>query len=246
MQNISVSRMQGNPLKKYMARAVGSERYIDLVKYEIITCLFRNFPGALGILLRRKTYGWIIGKYGKGTVFFEGITLRCPKQLHIGNNVLIDEGVYFDIKSDKAFVEIGSSSQIMRGVSFESGYEGFIHLGENAFIGPYTILNGQGGLKIGKNALIAGHCYIVAGNHDYSDISRPINRQNFISKGIVLEDDVWLGAGVKILDGVKIGKGSVISAGAVVNQNVEPYSIMGGVPAKFIKSRLKNLKKAEK
>lgn len=61
------------------------------------------------------------------------------------------------------------------------------------------------------------------------------------SKGIVIEDDCWLGTGVKILDGVTIGKGSVIGAGAVVTKNIPSYSVAVGVPAKVISKRDSNL-----
>jgi acetyltransferase-like isoleucine patch superfamily enzyme len=237
VKNVSVSLMEGRPLQKYMARAVGSRRLRDFIKYEIAACLLRSFPGAAGIFLRQKLYPFLLGSYGRGTVFMEGVALRCPRRLHAGEGVVIDERVYFDIKSEEAEVRIGARSQIMRGVSFETGYEGFVCIGEDVFVGPYTILNGQGGLEIGKNVLIAGHCYLVAGNHDFSDINRPINQQDFISKGIVLEEDVWLGAGVKVLDGVRIGKGAMISAGAVVTKDVVPYSIMAGVPAHLIRER---------
>ena len=240
VRNISVTQMSGNPLHKYMARAIGSRRCWDLLKYEIAIVFLCRLPGAAGIFLRQKYYKALLGEYGKGAIFLPDITLRCPKGLHVGPETVIDERVYFDIKSEKAEVRIGGRSQIMRGVSFETGYEGFVHIGEESFVGPYTILNGQGGLKIGRHALIAGHCYLVAGNHDISDVSRPIIEQDFISRGIVIEDNVWLGAGVKVLDGVRIGEGAVIAAGAVVNRDVPKFAIAGGVPAKTIKSRLKD------
>ena len=238
VSNVSVTRMSGSPVQKYMLRSVGSQNCADLIKYEIAVFLFSRFPGAAGIFLRQKFYKLLLGEYGRGAVFLQDVTLRCPRRLYVGEETVIDERVYFDIKSEKAEVRLGPRSQIMRGVSFETGYEGFIHIGKESFVGPYTILNGQGGLEIGKYALIAGHCCLIAGNHDISDTTRPITQQDFISRGIVIEENVWLGAGAKILDGVRIGTGSVIAAGAVVNCSVEPYSIMAGVPARLMKRRL--------
>lgn len=237
IQNTSVTDMPGGALEKYMARAVGSSRYRDLLAYEVSNALFRNMSGVFGIFFRRLVYGRLLGAFGKKSVVFEGVTIRCPGRLQLGNHVVVDQGTYFDIKSDRAGVKVGDKCQIMRGVGFETGYDGFVHLGDKVFVGPYTILNGQGGIEIGHNSLIAGHCYLVAGNHVFSDPDTPIQEQGFVSKGIVLEEDVWLGGGVTVLDGVRIGKGAVVSAGAVVTRSVEPFSVMAGVPARLVKKR---------
>jgi acetyltransferase-like isoleucine patch superfamily enzyme len=99
-------------------------------------------------------------------------------------------------------------------------------------------LYGHGkGLVIGNNVLIAGHCLIIPANHIFTRKDIPINKQGTESKGIIIEDDVWIAAGCQILDGVTIGKGAIIAAGSVVNKSVDAYSIVGGVPAVFIKSR---------
>lgn len=237
LENISVVRMQGGALQKYMRRVVGCSSFSKLIKYEFITTFFRSFPGAAGIFLRQKLYRWFLGSIAGNVVLSDGITIRCPESLHIGAGTFIDERVCFDIKSDKAKVEIGAGCQVMRGVSFETGYEGNVSIASDSFIGSYSILNGQGGLTIGKKVLIGAHCCLVAGNHDYSDITLPIADQGFISSGIVLEDGVWLGAGVRVLDGVTIGSGAIVAAGAVVTKDVPPMTIVGGVPAKVIKKR---------
>ena len=233
----TVARNEGGALKKYMARAVGSDKISTLIGYELATLFFSNFPGAAGIILRKLFFRQLLGEFGAGVVLSRGVTLRCPGRLFLGEGTLIDEGVFFDIKSADATVRLGGRNQIMHGVHFETGYHGSVTVGDDSFIGAYTILNGQGGIEIGKNALIAGHCHIVAANHVYEDPERPINDQGFILKGIRIEDDVWLGAGVKVLDGVTIGKGSVCAAGAVVHRNVPPNTVVGGVPAKPIGTR---------
>ncbi|WP_247744032.1 acyltransferase [Shimia sp. R9_3] len=239
-QNFSNNRLQPgkqSALKNYQQRIVGSERFFDLLKYEACTLFLMNLPGALGLLLRQKIYRALIGKLGKSVVISRGVTLRCPQRLSLEEGTLVDENTVFDIKSTEASVSVGAESQIMSGVRFETGYEGSITVGSNSFVGAYTILNGHGGLTIGDNALIAGHCHIIAGNHGFADLNTPMISQGVNCLGIHIEDDVWLGSGVRVLDGVRIGHGSIISAGAVVTQNVEPYSIMGGVPAKLIRKR---------
>ncbi len=233
-----VTELSGSALRKYMLRAVGSSRYRDLIGYELAATFCRNFPGAAGILLRRLVYRHLLGACGKGSHFFDNVVIRCPKRLFVGAGTVVDHGAFFDIKSDRAKVELGNRCQITNGVLFETGYEGEVRLGDGVYVGAYTILNGHGGLEIGDNSLIGGHCHLVAGNHIFADPDRPIQEQGFLSKGIVIEEDVWLGGGVTVLDGVRVGKGSVVSAGAVVTRSVEPYSVVAGIPARRMRGRV--------
>ncbi|MCB9079909.1 MAG: acyltransferase [Anaerolineaceae bacterium] len=117
-------------------------------------------------------------------------------------------------------------------------YKGEIEIGDNCSINPFCVIYGHGGVKIGNDVLIATHTVIIPSNHNFSSLDRPIRLQGNTSKGIIIEDDVWIGAGCKILDGVIIGKSSIVAAGSVVNKSIEPYSIVGGVPAKLIRKRL--------
>ncbi len=131
---------------------------------------------------------------------------------------------------------IKEKSEILYGVIFMT-YGGNITIGKNCSINPYTILYGHGNLIIGDNVLIAGHCIIIPSNHNFSDLKIPINLQGETKKGIIINDNVWIAAGCRILDGVTIGEGAIIAAGSVVNKNVLPYTIVAGVPAKLIKNR---------
>ena len=115
--------------------------------------------------------------------------------------------------------------------------DGFIKIGENSSINPFCVLLGYGGITIGSNVRIAAGSYLIAFNHNFDDIKTPIAKQGNNKKGIVVEDDVWIGAGVKILDGVTIGTGSVIGANSTVTKNIPPFSVAVGTPAKVIKIR---------
>lgn len=119
-----------------------------------------------------------------------------------------------------------------------------IKVGNNVFIGRNcTISTSQSGksqIILGDNIMLAERVQIIGGNHAFERIDIPINQQGEGKQGkIIIEDDVWIGASSIILTGVIIGKGSIIGAGSVVTKSVEPYSIVGGNPAKFIKSRMK-------
>jgi acetyltransferase-like isoleucine patch superfamily enzyme len=121
-----------------------------------------------------------------------------------------------------------------------SPYGGRIEIGERVFVGSYSVIYGHGGVKIGNDVMIAAHCTIVPANHTFSDPEKTILSQSVTKLGIQIQDSVWIGTGVRVLDGVVIGHGSVIGAGAVVTKSIPPMSIAVGVPARVIRSRLNN------
>ena len=116
---------------------------------------------------------------------------------------------------------------------------GYIKIGDNCTINSFCYINGNGGVEIGDNVRIAPQCVIVSVNHKFEDIDVPIYMQGVSTKKIIIEEDCWLGANVKVLAGVHIGKGCVIGAGSVVTHDIEPFSVAVGVPARIIKSRNK-------
>lgn len=116
-------------------------------------------------------------------------------------------------------------------------YGGNIEIGDNCIINYFDVLYGHGNLKIGNYVMFAAHCVVVPASHGFSDITTPIALQSLTKKGIAINDDVWVGAGVKILDGINIGKGSVIGAGSVVTKSLPEYSVAYGVPAKVVSNR---------
>ncbi len=158
------------------------------------------------------------------------------RSVSIGRHVRIARSAKIDSQGGK--IAIQSKSEILHGVLL-LGYGGKIFIGEKCSINPYTIIYGHGnGTIIGNNVLIAGHCMIIPNNHVFDDKTKPINTQGGVSKGIIIEDDVWLGHGCSVLDGIKIGKGSIIGSGSVVNKDIPPFSIAAGVPVKIISTRL--------
>ncbi|MEY4573239.1 MAG: hypothetical protein RLZ10_2523 [Bacteroidota bacterium] len=178
----------------------------------------------------------ILKKYFTAVFCFTRFKRIDSNSIRVGKNNRIHKSVVID-NAQHGKISIGSNNEILNGCILMS-YGGSITIGDNCSINPYTILYGHGkGLIIGNNVLIAGHCLIIPANHIFYNIEIPINQQGIESKGIHIEDDVWIGAGCQILDGVVIGRGSVIGAGSVVNKNIEPYSIAVGNPARVIKKR---------
>lgn len=133
-------------------------------------------------------------------------------------------------------LRIGSHSLIDRGVVIRT-YGGRVEIGSLTTIGPYSCIYGGGDLIIGNGVRMGPSSSIIAGNHVFSDLDTPIYLQGVNCQGIEISDNVWIGAGVTILDGVKIGEGAIIAAGAVVSKSIPAMTVVGGVPAMFLKSR---------
>lgn len=116
-------------------------------------------------------------------------------------------------------------------------YGGDIVVGRNTSFNPYCVVYGHGGLRIGSGVRIAAQTVIVPANHGFDDPLAPIGEQPLSKRGIIIGDDVWLAAGVRVLDGVTIADGCVIAAGAVVARSTEPGGIYAGVPARLLRLR---------
>lgn len=118
----------------------------------------------------------------------------------------------------------------------------YISNGKNVSIGYCCQINENvflQGAKIGNFVMIAADVAILSSDHNYFSIEQPMILQGKgIEKYVTIEDDVWIGRSVIVLPGLTVGKGSIIGAGAVVTKNVEPYSIVGGIPAKLIRKRM--------
>ncbi|WP_439816316.1 acyltransferase [Zavarzinia sp. CC-PAN008] len=127
-------------------------------------------------------------------------------------------------------ITLGPRAMVLQGAIIAT-YGGNIRIGRNVGINPYCVLYGHGGLTIGDDVLIAAHTIIIPANHRFERTDVPINAQGIRARGVVIEDDVWLGARVTVLDGVRIGRGAVVAAGAVVTKDVAPMTIVAGVPA---------------
>jgi len=114
---------------------------------------------------------------------------------------------------------------------------GDIVLGKNSFVGSFSVIGSNDLVKIGSDVMIAQSVSIRDTDHQFGKKEVPMNTQGITTAPVIIEDDVWVGYGAVITKGVRIGKGAIIGANAVVTKNVEPYSIMGGVPAKLIRYR---------
>lgn len=209
-------------------------------KERLVTTVFGGIPNIfLGKKLRNFVYRSLLNHIGQSVNIQHFVELIGTPWIKIGNQVSLLKGVQINaLGHPNNKVDIKDRARLERGVDIRSLHDTHIIIDENAYIGPYVTISGTGDIKIGKNCLIAPHCGIFANNHVFVDPTIPIGEQGITRKGIVIEDDCWLGHNVTVLDGVIIGKGSIIGAGSVVNRNIPPFSIAVGTPARIIKNRL--------
>jgi acetyltransferase-like isoleucine patch superfamily enzyme len=133
-------------------------------------------------------------------------------------------------------IKIGNNCEI-HPFSMLLTHGGDIHLGDNCSVNPFTIIYGCGGAYIGNNVRIAAHVMIVPENHNPGTDAIPLRLSGNTRKGIRIEDNVWIGAGAKILDGVSVGRNAVIGAGSVVTRSVPANATVVGVAARVLTTR---------
>ena len=224
-------------LQKYRQLIVGQKGWWFLLKYELINLLFSWLPGALGLWLRGVFYPFLLGRAGKNVSFGANIVLRHPKKIFIGDNVIIDSNCVLDAKGeDNEGIFIDDGVFIGRN-SILSCKNGSIYLKNQVNIGFNCEIMSASSVTVGEKALIAAYSYLIGGDHEFSLSNRAVLDQERKSIGIELEEGVWLGAGVKVLDGVKIGRNAIIGAGAVVTKDIPENSVAVGNPARIKKKR---------
>ena len=111
------------------------------------------------------------------------------------------------------------------------------NIGDSANIGFNCEVFSGSRVTIGRSVLMAAYCYVIGGDHDFSDPAAAVLDQTRTSAGVTIGDGVWMGAGAKILDGVTLGDHAVIGAGAVVRESVAASSIAVGIPARVVATR---------
>ena len=209
----------------------------NITKYDLLLIILSKFKQTIRgffykIELKKSTGILFVGKK---------CNLKHCNKITLGKSVSIEDFVEINALSKKG-VSIGDNVTIKKGTIIEcTGVirelgEG-ITIGNNVGISQNCFIQVRGKVTIGNYVIFGPNVSLFSENHNYSNSDKPIMEQGATRKGVVIEDDVWVGTRSVILDGVKIGKGSIIAAGSVVTTDVEPYSIYGGVPAKLIKKR---------
>jgi acetyltransferase-like isoleucine patch superfamily enzyme len=209
----------------------------NLAMYDIILLLYSKFFSLLrGFILK------ITLKESKGLIFLgKRSKISFRNKISMGKTITIGDNVEINGLS-KHGIKIGDNVSILKNTIIEC--TGVIrHLGESLVIGNNVgiaqncFIQVRGKVDIGNNVIFGPNVSIFSENHIFKNPNLPVNAQGESRKGVKIGNGVWIGTRAVILDGVTVGENSIIAAGSIVNKDVMPYSIIGGVPARLIKMR---------
>ncbi len=222
-------------IRLYLSRQASSNvRYF----YEqFVIAALGWIPTIVGIAVRSVCYKLILRMDGFAAIE-NNVRLRFANFIRLGSGSYLDSGVYLHACPNG--IEIGRGTLVMHNAilhvyNFRGMPQSGIRIGCDSLIGEGSIIRGQGGVQIGDRVYTSPLTQIIAVNHVFDDPQRPFIEQGITAQGIVIEDDVWIGAGAIITDGVRVGKGAVVAAGAVVTRDVSAHTVVGGTPAKLIR-----------
>jgi acetyltransferase-like isoleucine patch superfamily enzyme len=224
-----------NSISLYISRQASN--FWRYLLEQTLYALFSWIPTPLGMLLRGIFYRLILKIEGWAAIE-NNVRLRFADQIRLGNGSYLDQGTY--LHACPGGIEIGARTLVMHGAvlhvyNFRKLPHAGITIGKNSLVGEYTVIRGQGGVRIGDRVYTSPFSQLIAVNHVFDDPSRPFVDQGITAEGIVVEDDVWIGSGAIITDGVRVGEGAIVAAGSVVTKDVPPHTVVGGVPAKVIR-----------
>lgn len=170
-----------------------------------------SYSGYINII-RHHLFSWKFESSGRRCSLESNVRIKGNCRVRMGDRVVLRSGVFI------------------------SG-DGTLTIGSNTCVNENTIIAVSKDISIGRNCLIAARVYILDVDHEYSNRLTPICMQGYRTEPVSIGDDVWIGTQTVILKGVNIGDGAIVAANSVVTRDVEPYSIVGGSPAKLIKYR---------
>ncbi len=222
-------------LSLYLSRQASSPaRY---VLEQALTGLFGWIPTPIGMGARAAAYRLMLRMQGIAAIE-RGVRIRFASHITLGHGAYLDQNVY--LHACPGGIHIGQHSLVMHGsvlhvYNFRDLPHAGIWIGEHSLVGEYNVIRGQGGVRIGDRVYTSPMVQLVAVNHVFDDPSKPFIEQGITAEGITIEDDVWIGSGAVVTDGVTIGKGAVVAAGSVVTRDVDPCTVVGGVPARLLR-----------
>lgn len=165
------------------------------------------------------------------------VTVNYPRNMKFGNGCSVKKGAVLRANSSSLdALNIGEKVSILE-FSLLSSNEGFIKIGNRSWLSPYTLIYGNGGVTIGSDVLLAPRVSINTVGHSFDILDEPINSQKLTLAPVKIENNVWIGLGATVLQGVTVGEGAIVAAGSVVNKDVPKNSVVAGIPAKVIKYR---------
>lgn len=160
-----------------------------------------------------------------------------PKQFKkLGQDVILERGILVFHPEN---IELGDNVYVGHQTILKAYYKNKMTIGSGTWIGQQCFFHSAGGLTIGENVGIGSGVKIITSSHIEEGRLKPIYHSQMKFSPVIIEDDADIGLGAIVLAGIKIGRGAQVGAGAVVTKNVKPYSIVVGIPAKYLRMRKK-------
>lgn len=201
------------------------------------TDVMRFFARKLTARMRGVARGFPHAFVDRNVVILNRSGLTVGRGVSIGRGVLIDalaeEGITLH---DAATIDVNA---VIRGSGTIRRLGAGVTVGARAAIGAANFIHGGGGVEIGTDVLLGPGVRIFSENHNFARRDVPIIDQGEIPDRVRVGDGAWIGAGSTILAGVEIGEGAIVAAGSVVTSSVDPYTIVAGSPARWVKDRPK-------
>jgi acetyltransferase-like isoleucine patch superfamily enzyme len=156
------------------------------------------------------------------------------KLARLGKDVVLEAGVLIFHPEN---IEIGDDVYVGHNTMLKGYHKNKMVIGSGTWIGQQCFFHGAGGLTIGRNVGIGPAVKIITSHHEGKDTAKPILHTPIVFKPVAIGDSADIGTGAIILPGVTVGEGAQVGAGAVVCGDVEPFTVVGGVPARTIRNR---------
>jgi len=223
-----------NNFLTYVERATGSRSLTRFVWQGTILTLMSRMPTIWATVARGIVYRSVLGSIGSSCLIEEDVRLQVPKRIFLGSRVFVGQYSYLD--GQTSILRLGDDVHLSRFCTLRAGERG-IAVHEGAGINTRSYIDGNGGVEIGRNALLSPGVQVLSGNHVFDDPQTPIRLQGTAYGKVTIGEDCWLGTNVVVLPGVTIGRGAVIGAGAVVTKDVPELALALGIPAKVVGHR---------
>jgi acetyltransferase-like isoleucine patch superfamily enzyme len=199
-----------------------SDKFFSLLRGFYYKCFIKHSSGLIFVGRHCKIKHCHKITTGKTITIGDNVEINalCLEGITLGNNVTILRNTVIECTGNIKNIGVG------------------LIVGNDVGIAQNCFIQVRGKVIIGSHVMFGPNVSIFSENHGFTSLETPMIGQPTIRGEVVIEDDVWLGTRSVILSGIRIGKGSIIAAGALVNRDIPPYSIVAGVPGKVIKSRL--------
>lgn len=202
-----------------------------------------NIPDALIMsIFSRRLFMFLRGIVKTRRKIFLGkkVKIYNKSNFKFGVGCTIEEDVFLDCYGTTGVV-LGNSSKIgshsiISTTSHLSKLGVGLKMGNNSSVGSFSYYGSSGGIEIGNDVIMGEYISFHSENHNFSDKNRLIREQGVVSEGIIIGNNIWVGAKVTFIDGCQVGDNSVVAAGAVVKGRFPANVVIGGVPAKILKT----------